>query len=192
MSSWGCCPHCNGVAIIDAQVSLQSRQLCHHCNIVVALVAMALLPSSSWCHCPHHDGIIAIVDMQASLPLSQWRHCPCCAGAIANIAQVLLPLLCRRCFPYFADYFDLTLHGRHHNLCTIVVAPVKLPYLHHCTGVVALVILALLPLVHWHYCPCHAGLFALFLHCAVDLQVSLPLLSWQVLSCGRHGRPRRR
>jgi hypothetical protein len=69
LSSWGCCPHCDGVAVIDAQASLQSRHLCHCQNIVVALATMALMRSSSWCphHC--HNGVITIVDAQASLPL---------------------------------------------------------------------------------------------------------------------------
>jgi hypothetical protein len=69
-SSWHHHPQCNGVIIVDVQVSLQSRHLCHHCNNVVALVAMLLLPSSSWCCHPCHDGIITIVIAQASLLLS--------------------------------------------------------------------------------------------------------------------------
>jgi hypothetical protein len=122
---------------------------------------MASLPSSSWCLCPHNNGIVAIVNVQASLPLSQWHHHPCCTGAITNIAGALLPWLRQRCHPYCADFFALTLHGRCHHHCTSVVAPVNLACLCHWAGGFTLVTLALLPLVHWHYCPCCAGLFAL-------------------------------
>jgi hypothetical protein len=159
-SSWHCHPHCNGVTVVDVQASLQSRRLCH-CNNIVALVAIALLLLSSWCCCPHHNGIVAIIDAQASSPLSQWRCCPCCAGAIANIAWVLLPLLRRHCHPYCADLFALKSHGRRHRRSTSIVDPVELVCLRHYAGVIAFVMLALLPLVHWHSHPCRAGLFAL-------------------------------
>jgi hypothetical protein len=124
--SWRCHPHCNGVVIIDVQVSLQSRHLCHHCNNFVALVAMLPLPSSSWCCCPCHDGIITIVIAQAPLQLSQWHHCPCCTGAITNIARLLSPLLHWHHCHYPTDLFALTLHGHCHRCCTDVVTPVEL------------------------------------------------------------------
>jgi hypothetical protein len=147
---WHHCPRCNGVAVVNAQVLLQSRRF--------VVVEIALLPLSQWCHCrPHwcccpcHDGIIAIINAQVSLPLSQWRWRPHCAGAIANnIARVLSPLLHHCCLPYCADLFALTVHGCHHHNCTDVVALVKLACLHHCAGVVALVTLVLLPSVRWH------------------------------------------
>ncbi len=154
---------------------------------------MALLPLSSWCCCPCHDSIFAIVDEQASLPLS-WRHCrPCCAGAIANIAWALLPLLRRRHCPYHPDLFALTLHWRRHRHCNGIVSPVKLTCLRGCAGVVALDTLLLSPLVHCiSTLVAQAPLPLLCLYCAVDLQASLPLLNWHVLSCGRRGRPRLR
>jgi hypothetical protein len=126
-----CCPRCNGVAVINAQASLQSRHLCHCCNKVVAFVTTALLPTSSWCCCPCKDGVIAIADAQASLPLSRWRCHTCCAGTIANIALALSHLLCQHCCHYSADLFALTLHGRRHGLCTGIVAPVELACLRY-------------------------------------------------------------
>jgi hypothetical protein len=149
-SSWHGYPCCNCVAIISAQASLRSRRLCHCCVNIVALIAMALLPASSWCCCSCHDGIVTIINAQASLSLSQWCHCPCCASAIPNIVRPLMPLLHRRCCPYHADLFALTLHGRCHRHCSGVVAPVMLACLRHCTRVVTLFALALLPFVHWH------------------------------------------
>ncbi len=52
-------------------------------------------------------------------------------------------------------------HWRHHRHCIGAVAPFNLAYLRCCGSVVALVTLALLPLVRWHYRPHRAGLFAL-------------------------------
>jgi hypothetical protein len=150
LSSWQCCACCNGVAVVDAQASLQCRHLCCCCNNVVVLVAMVLLMLSSWCHCPCHDGIITIVNAQASPPLLQRHCCPCCAGAVANIAQALSPLLRKRCCPYCTDLFALMLHGHCQCRCTGIVAPIKLACLRCCAKVVALVMLALLHLVHWH------------------------------------------
>ena len=69
-SSWHHHPHCNGVVIVNVQVSLQSRHHCHHCNNIDALIEMSSLPSSSWCCRPCHNDIITIVIVQASLPLS--------------------------------------------------------------------------------------------------------------------------
>ena len=126
-SSWRRHPHCNGVVIVDVQVSLQSRHLCHHCNNIVALVAMSLLPLSSWCCCPCHDGIITIVIVQASLPYSQWRHCPCCTGDIANIAWALSPCC---------------------NGIIVIIPLTSLPSLYK--GIVTIVAPMLLPPPSWH------------------------------------------
>jgi hypothetical protein len=187
--SWCCCPHCNGVAIVNVQASsLQSKSLCCHCNNTVAHVAMASLPSSSWCRCPW--------------PLSIRRRLYCCHnGIIALIALVLLPTLHGHCCPCYTSI-------------AVLIELTSLPS--HCMGAVTGVALALLPLLSWHVCavalvslplscwpccPCCTGISAfvpqaslplLYLCCAVDLQVSLPLLSWHVLSRGHHGRPCRR
>jgi hypothetical protein len=168
-SSWGHCPYCNGIAVVDAQTSLQFRHLCYCHNISAALAAMALLLSSGWCCHPHHDGVIAIINAQASLPSSRWHHHPCCAGAIANITWALLPSLHWRCCLHCTYLFALTLHEHRHRHCTGVVAPIDLACLHRCAGVIALVTLVLLPSMSWHYCPCCAGLYAL---------VALALCSW--------------
>jgi hypothetical protein len=152
LSSWGCCPHCNGVAVIDAQASSQSRNLCHCQNIVVTLAAMASMRSSSWCPHPCHNGF-AIVTM-ALLPSLHWCHCQDCTG-------VVLPLLPLCCSPYGADLFALMSHWHHHRHYTSVVAPVNLACLRCCASVVALDTLALLPSMRWHYCLHCAGLFAL-------------------------------
>jgi hypothetical protein len=74
---------------------------------------------------------------------------------------IVSPLLPLHCSPYHTDLFALMLHWRNHRHCTGVVAPVNLACLRCCASVVALVTLALLPLVRWHYCPHCASLFAL-------------------------------
>ncbi len=182
-SSWHCCSCCNGVAIVNAQASLQSRSLCRCCNNVVALVAMALLPSSSWCHCPHYNGVVAIIDTQ--------HLCHCHDGVIALIVLVPLATLHRCCCPYCAGI-------------VVLIALTSLPSL--CMGVVTVITPALLPPSKWHVCAialvssplscwsCHpwctgisalvmqASLHLLCLYHAVDSQASSPLLSWHVLS----------
>jgi hypothetical protein len=124
--SWCHCPCPNGVVVVDVQASLQFKGICRCCDSVIALVTMALLPSSSWCRHPCHNGVVAIVDAQVSLLLSQWHCRPRYTGTIINIAQVLLPLLHRRCLPYHADLVALTSHGHCHRHCTSVAAPVCL------------------------------------------------------------------
>jgi hypothetical protein len=127
---------------------------CPFCNGIVEVFKLVSSPLSQWRH--HHPqcaGVFAIVTM-ALLPLLRWRHCQDCIG-------VVLPLSPLRCSPYFADLFALMSHWRLHPHCTSVVAPVNLARLRCCTSVVALVTLALSPLVRWHYHPHRAGLFAL-------------------------------
>jgi hypothetical protein len=188
-SSWRHHPCHDGVVTVDAQACLQSKHLCRHCNNTVAIAMMVLLPLSNWCCCPHHDGVVTIIDAQVSLPLSQWHHPPHCTGTIANIAWALLPLLRWHCCPYCADLFALMSHGHHHRCCTGVVPPLVW---HVCA-----IALVLSPLS----CPWCAGIStpvmqislpSLCLHYAVDLKVSLSLLSWHELSRGGRGRPRRR
>ena len=127
-----CCPCCDG---IDEDVKLVSS------------------PLSQWHHHHRCTGAFAIVTM-ASLPSLRWYHCQDCTGIVS-------PLLPLRCSPNRADLFDLMSHWRHHHHCTGAVAPFNLAYLRCCASVGALVTLALLPLVRWHYRPHCAGLFAL-------------------------------
>ncbi len=132
LSKYCCCPCCNG---IDEVIKLVSS------------------PLSQWHHHHRCTGVFAIVTM-TSLPLLRWHHCRDCTGIVS-------PLLPLRCSPNRADLFALMLHWCHHRHCTGAVAPFNLAYLHCWGSVVALVTLALLPSVRWHYCPHCAGLFAL-------------------------------
>jgi hypothetical protein len=124
----------------------------------------------------------------ALLPSLCWGHHQYCVGVVTLVAP--------RCCPYCTDLFTLTSHGHCQRLCTGVVAPVKL------TCVCTLALLSL-PLSRWHCCPWCTGISALVMQAslpllclcrAVDLQASLPLLSWHVLrlSRGQHQSPRRR
>ncbi len=133
LSKYSCFPCCNGM------------------NEVFKLVSS---PLSQWCH--HHrqcTGVFAVVTM-ASLPLLHWRHCQDCMG-------IVLPLLPLCCSPYCINLFALMLHWRHHHHYTSVVAPVNLACLRCCACVIALVTLALSSSVRWHYHPHCTGLFAL-------------------------------
>jgi hypothetical protein len=86
--SWCCHPCCNGVAIVDAQASLQSRYLCRCQDSVVALIALATLPSSS-----HQAGVVALITM-ALLPSSMHMHLHHChGGVVALITPAPLPTL---------------------------------------------------------------------------------------------------
>ncbi len=152
-SSWCCRPCRNGVAIANAQASLQSRHLCSCHDNVVALVVMAMLLSSIWCCCPHHNDVVAIVNVQASLPVSLWHCCLHCAGAIAIIARVVLLFLCWCCRPYCSNLFPLTSHGRCHRRCTGIV-PLS-------SWRVCAVVLVLLPLSRYCCHPWYTGISTL-------------------------------
>jgi hypothetical protein len=180
--SWGCCPCCNGVAIIDAQASLQSRHLCCHCNNVVALVAMALLPlsrvslpSSMRRHLFHcHNGVVSHIALAPLLTL-HGRCCPCFPGIVVFIALTSLP---SRYMGVITIFAPALLHPLSWRVCSVALFSLLLsrwcccPW---CTGISAIVVQASLP--------------SLSLHCAIDLQASLPLLSWHVLSRRQRGRP---
>jgi hypothetical protein len=167
------------------RASLKSRHLCHRCNNVVALVAMMLSPSSSWCCCPCHDGVVAIVNVQVSLPLSGWCHHP--------LALAPLPTLHRHCDPCFTRIVAPNVQTFSSLHCmgtiTIIAAALLSPSSWH----VCPVALVYLPLSRWSCCPWCTGISALitqallpllcFRH-AVNLQASLPSLSWHVLSRG--------
>ncbi len=126
---------------------------CPCCNSIDEVVKLVSSPLSQWRHHHRCTGVFAIVTM-ASLPSLRWHHCQDCTG----IVSPLLPLCCS---PDCTDLFALMSCWRHHRHCTGAVAPFNLAYLHCCGSVVALVTLALLPSVRWHYHPHHAGLFAL-------------------------------
>ncbi len=160
LSSWHWHPHCNGVAVVDAQVSLQSRQLCHHCNNIVALVVMALLPLST--------GVIALVTM-ASSPLLMCRClCHCHDGVVALIALAPLPTLHRHCCPYCTAVILLIALASLLSRCMgidNIIALALLPPLGWCVCAIAL---ELLPLSHWHCHPWYAVI------CVLVMQASLP------------------
>ncbi len=161
-------------------MSLQSRCLCCHCDNVVARAVMALLPLSSWCCRPHHNGITAIVNSQVSLLLSRWCCCP--------LALEPLPTLHGRC-GIVVSIAQASLPSHQMGIITID-APALLPL---SSWYVCTIALVSLPLSCWDSCPWCTGISALVtqaslpllcLHCAVDLQASLPSLSWPVLSRG--------
>ncbi len=163
-----CCCQAGVVALIVMVLpSLMRRHLC----------SLGIFAMLKYCCCPCCDGINEVFKLVSS-PLSQWRHHHCqCTGIFAIETMALLPSLHWRqcqdctgivlsllplcCSPYHADLFALMSHWHHHRHYTCAVAPVNLACLRCYTSVVALVTLALLPLVCWHYCPHCAGLFAL-------------------------------
>ncbi len=163
---------------------LMRRHLCS--PGIFAIVEILLLPLPKW-HCCHLQvGVIALVTM-VSLSSSMHRClCHCHNGIVALIALVPLPRLHGHCCPHCTGVIvliALTFLPSHCMGVVTVIAPVLLPPLTWCVCAVALVSL---PLSHWHCCPwcadiiplvAQASLPLLCLHCAVDLQVSSPLLS---------------
>jgi hypothetical protein len=122
----------------------------------------------------------------ASLPSLRWCHYQDCMG-------IILP-----CCPCVGVLIALTSLPSCHIGVIAVIAPVLMlpPTWHVCA-----VVLVLLPLSHWHCRPWCTGIIALIvqaslpllcLHCAVNLQASSPLLSWHVPSLGQHCRLCRR
>jgi hypothetical protein len=116
------------------------RRRLHSCQAgVIALIAMVLPLSMHRCLCS--PGIFAIIAIFL-LPLLQW--CSCClhAGVVALVTMASSPSSMRR---HLCRYQD----G--------VVTP-------HCTGTIANIAWALLPLLHQLCCLYCADLFALTLH----------------------------
>ncbi len=122
---------------------------------VIALVAMAFLPSMRRClHCCCYCDI---------LPSWQWRCCGCwCAGFLDVVEMALSPLLQWCHCPWSTTALFLSLWWHCCCLQSGVVALVAMvlssssmrrhPH-HHCNGIVALVVMVLLPLI--------AGVFAI-------------------------------
>jgi hypothetical protein len=149
---------------------------------IVALVVIVPLPLMHRhlcccfdCDCPPHDnGVIVFVDAQASLPSSSWRHCPRNNGVVALDPQ----LHCCLCWDGVVTVLKLVLlpslqwHVMIINVVTLVAC--------HQAGIIAFVMMALLPsmrrpLCHCHdgnCCSCHDGIVAV-----VNVQASLPLSS---------------
>ncbi len=128
----------------------------------------------SWSLCRCCNGAVAVVVL-ASLPSLRWHHCRCCSGAFAVVVPVSLPSLRWHCCRCCAGIITL-LHWHCHLLhCAGVVAiivmvpsPLRRFFCLCYTGVVSLVVLALLPLLCWQCCS----------QCTL-----LPLLRWCCLPC---------
>ncbi len=138
---------------VEASLPLSKYCCCPCCDGIDEVIKLVSSPLSQWRNHHRCTGVFAIVTM-ASLPSLRWHHCQDCTGIVS-------PLLPLHCSPNRADLFALMLHWHHHRHCTAAVAPFNLTYLRCCGSVVALVTLALLPSVRWHYRPHRAGLFAL-------------------------------
>ncbi len=138
------------------------------------MVSLPLLMQRLLCHC--HNGVVTLIALAPS-PRLHRCCCPCCSGVVVLIA--LTSLLSR---------------------CMGVVTIIALVLLPLSTWRVCTVALVLLPLSRWHCCPWCTGIIALVAQASlpslclhrVDLQASLPLLRWHILSRGQHGRPCRR
>jgi hypothetical protein len=112
----------------------------------------------------------------APLSTLHGRCCPCCPGVVVLIALTSLP-----------------------SRCMGVVTVVELALLPPSSWRVCAVALVLLHLSPWHCCSWCIGISPLVVQAswpllclrhAVNLQASLPSLSWHVLSRRRRGRPR--
>ncbi len=194
------CHQAGVVALIPMVLQLS---MCRHlCSLgIFAIVAILLLPLTQWRCCRLQAGVVALVTM-ASLPSSMRRRlCHCHNDVAALVALVPSPTLhghCCLCCTGVVILIALTSLLSHCMGIVTIVAPVLLPQLSCCVCTIALV---LLPLSRWHCCPwcadiitliAQASLPLLCLHCAVDLQVPSPSLSWHLLSRGQHGGPHRR
>ncbi len=165
MLRWHCCQHCLGLNPIAVLASLRTLpwRRCHHCCRGAGVILVLVL---AHCHrCCHGAGVIVVVVL-APLPTPLGHCCHRGAGVIADVALALLPLLLswrwRHRGPGLA--FDVPADAERHPCCTRVTASITLassPSLHprhhqHCTGIFALVALALLLLSHWRCCPSRA------------------------------------
>ncbi len=166
-------------AVIRIKLLPLLRWRCCHCQAgVVALVTMAssaLLMHRHLCHC--HNDVVALVGL-APLPTLHGNCCPCCASVIVLIELTFLP---SRCMGVVTVFAPVLLPPSSWRFCVValVLSPLSCWCLHPlCTGISSHVAQASLPL--------------LYLCRVVDLQESLPLLSWHVLSRGQRGRPHRR
>jgi hypothetical protein len=129
-------PNCNAARNM---LSLQSWRLCRRCTGVLASIALAPLPALHWRCCPHCAGVTASIAL-ASSPSTRWQCCLCCTGLIALVALT-------------SAYWQCCLQH------IIIAELASLLALHWCpckyhAGVVTVVVLASLPLLHWHLCPC--------------------------------------
>ncbi len=160
---------------------------------IFAIIAILLLLLLQWLCCPLQAGVVAL-DTMVSLPLSMHRHlCRCHDGIVALIVLAPLPRLHERCCPHCTCVIvliALTSLPSHLMGVVTVIAPMLLPQLTWCFCAIALVSL---PLSRCRCCPWCSDIIALVtqvsllllcLHCAVDLQASLPSLSWHILSRG--------
>ncbi len=153
------------------------------------IVAMASLSSLQWCcchcctvpFCPCCNGAVAIV-AQSPLLLLCWCHCLCCTGIVAVVALALLPLLYWHCHIAALALSHCCVGViTHFDLLTGIVAVIAIVLLLLgrflclcCAGVVSLVMLALLPLLHWCCCPQCVGVVF------VIVQVLPILLRWRL------------
>jgi hypothetical protein len=109
----------------------------------------SLLPTSppkiiSWASSWLHGGVFANVDLTMSLLLCwcwllRWL-CPCCTGIVAHIALVLL--LSFHCMNVIANIDCTLLPALHWRCCPCHICG----FCQHCLGVIAILVLTLLPL----------------------------------------------
>ncbi len=141
---------------------LPQRRCCHLQAGVVAFVTIASVPPSMRRHlCHSHNGVVTLVAL--ALSSMQKRFFPHCTGVVVLIALTSLP---SRCMGIVTVIAPVLLPLSTWFVCTIalVLSPLSCWHCRHwCNGIISLVTQASLPL--------------LCLHCAVDLQVSLPSLS---------------
>ncbi len=134
------------VALLSCSSSLHVASLpfrvLFHGNLAFDGLANAALPSLlALCYPPHphHAGIITSIALVLLLsPALQRRHCPCRASTCALVALALAPSL----HPHCCQHCKRRLPS--HN------------------AVAADIPLLLLPVLHRHYFPHRAGIFALF------------------------------
>jgi hypothetical protein len=192
-----CCCQAGVVALIAMVLPLlMCRRLCS--PGIFAIVAILLLPLLLWCCCHLQAGAVALITMASSPSSMHRRLCHCHNGILALVALAPLPILQEHCHPCCICVVVLIALTPLPSRCMGIITVIALVLLPPSTWCVCAVALVSLPLSCWHCHPQYAGIIAfvmqaslplLCLHCAVDLQVSLPSLSWHVLSCGRHGRP---
>jgi hypothetical protein len=186
--------YCQAGIVALAAMVLPSSMRRHLCSPgIFAIVAIKLLPLLQCCHCHHQAGVIALVTM-TWLPLSMRRRLCCCHNSIvALIALAPCPTLQGHCCPCCAGIAFLIVLTSLPSRCMGIITVVALALLPPSSWRVCAIALVSLPLSHWRYCPQCTGISALViqaslpslcLHCAVDLWVSSPSLSWHVLSRG--------
>jgi hypothetical protein len=149
-----------GVALVSLP-ALRWRP-CKHCTVVVASNVLALLPTLRWPLCPRCIGIAVFV-ASALPPASKTGICPITTQLQhIRVRGIVVVVVFLAQGPYPAScHGDLAFDGLADAALVSLLALCWHPCPHP-AGIIASLVLSLLPALRRRCCPCCAGAFALF------------------------------